>query len=96
MFTKATLGTRFKLVVGVLPACDEKTRQVIEYALIVFALGYSVYLYQIHAWDITQWDFLLLTGVACFYIGLKEVGFLKERFEYMLKRLVERGVKARP
>lgn len=78
--------------IGVLPVCNEKTRAVIEYLLVAFALGYSVYLYLNFKWNFIQWDFLLLTGVGCFYIGLKEVGLLRGRFENTLKRLIERGV----
>ena len=39
-----------------------------------------------------EWDLLLLTGIACFYVGLREVANVQARFEHGLKRLVERNV----
>jgi hypothetical protein len=92
MLTETKSSSKFISAISKLPVCNDKTRLVIEYGLVIFAIGYSVYLYWLFALDFYQWDFLLLTGVACFYIGLKEVGFLKERFENTLKRLIERGV----
>ena len=85
----STLRLRF---IHKLPLCDKSCRRYVIYALWLFLALLPFHEYYQNKFDYTQWDLLLITGVATFILGLNLVASLRGHFDSTLDRLLVRRI----
>jgi hypothetical protein len=85
------LSLAAKKFVGFVPLCKEKCNRLSRRALLVFFFSYGFWELTRLGPNPTDWDMLLLSGVATFAIGLWLAGRIKTKMEQDLDHLAARG-----